>query len=186
MPRVAPSRRIEGRGTERSARRIAFSLRHEVELPHDLAGLGVERIHAPLHALEIAAGIADENQAVPCDRSGRGALALLRIPDRGCPDALARLEIVGEDTGVLGAAEKHAVQIRRAAIDLLGRGGNVILMRAPVLAARRSIDGEDIKRGHEDQRAVHLQQPGIEAGILPGIVSAENLELVSVCSVDLT
>ncbi|HVI63797.1 MAG TPA: tripartite tricarboxylate transporter substrate-binding protein, partial [Bradyrhizobium sp.] len=72
--------------------------------------------------------------------SRRGALALLRVRDRGFPDALARLEIVGEDPAVLGAAEKHAVQIRRAAIDALGRGRSVILMRAPVLAACRRID----------------------------------------------
>src|SRR6185437_7230610 len=133
-----------------------------------------------------ASCIANENQTVPGDRSCRGALALLRVPDCGFPDAFACLDIVGEDTGVLGAAEKHAVQIRRTAIDLLGRCRNVILMRAPVLAACRSIDGEDVERGHEDQRAVHLQQPGIEAGILPGIISAENFELLSVCSVDLT
>src|SRR5262249_58735929 len=112
--------------------------------PHDLAGLGVQGVHAPLHALDVASGIADENQAIPGNRSRRGALALLRIPDCGFPDALAGLEIVGEDTGVLGAAEKHAVQIRRAAIDLLRRGRSVILMRTPVLAARRSIDGEDV------------------------------------------
>src|SRR5262249_178987 len=82
--------------------------------------------------------------------------------------------------------EKHPVQIRRAAIDLLGRGRNVILMRAPVLAACRRIDREDIERGHEDQRAVHLQQPGIEAAIFPALVSAENLNLPSGCSVYLT
>ena len=86
----------------------------------------------------------------------------------------------------MGAAEKHSIQICRTAIDLLGRGGNVILMGAPVFAARRSIDGEDVKRSHEDQRAAHLQQPGIEAGILPGIISAENFELPGVCPVDLT
>src|SRR5262249_37399347 len=122
----------------------------------------------------------------PGDRSGRGALALLGVPDRGFPDAFAGLEIVSEDTGILGAAEKHAVQIRHAAIDLLGGGRNVILMRTPILAAGRRIDREDVERGREDQRAVYLQKPGIETGILLRIIGAENFELVSVCSVDLT
>src|SRR5262249_60240179 len=98
-----------GRGRGRPGRRIALSLRHAVELPHDLAGLGLERIHAPLHSLEIPSCVADENQAIPGDRSRWGALALLRVADRGFPDAFARLEIVGEDTGVLGATKKHAV-----------------------------------------------------------------------------
>src|SRR5262249_61287748 len=117
--------------------------RHEVELPHDLAGLGVKRIHAPLHSFDVASRVADENQTVPGDRSRRGALALLRVPDHGFPDAFAGLEIIGEDTGVLGTAEQHAVQIRRTAIDLLGRGGDVILMGAPDLAAFRYIHWGD-------------------------------------------
>src|SRR5262249_4026622 len=136
-------------------------------------------------ALDVAPGIADENQAIPGDWSGRGALALAWVRDRRGPDALSGLEIVGENPAVLGAAEQHAIQIRRAAIDALRRGRLVILMRAPILATRRRIDRERVVLGDKNQRAVHLQQARRKAGVLPGIIRAENLEPVGVCSVDL-
>src|SRR5271170_6263911 len=56
---VFPSRLVQRRGALRPANSIALGLGHEEELPHNLAGLGVERIHAPFAALEVAAGIAD-------------------------------------------------------------------------------------------------------------------------------
>src|SRR5580692_11288995 len=64
---VLPGPRVERRGALRSANRIAFDLGHEEEFPNDLAGLGVERVHAPLTALEVAAGVANEDEALPGD-----------------------------------------------------------------------------------------------------------------------
>ena len=58
------------------AGRIALGLGNEEELPHDFAGFGVERVHAPLAALGVAPRVADENQTVPGDRSGGDEFAL--------------------------------------------------------------------------------------------------------------
>jgi hypothetical protein len=58
---ILPGRRVERRGALRPANRVAFDLRHEIEFPNDFAGLGVERVHAPLAALEVAACVADED-----------------------------------------------------------------------------------------------------------------------------
>src|SRR5262249_7020468 len=73
---ILPGRGIERRGALRPANSIALSLGHEEELPRNLAGLGVQRVHAALAALEVAAGVTDENQAVPCDRRGGHTFAL--------------------------------------------------------------------------------------------------------------
>ena len=95
---------------------IALGLGHEEEFPHDLARLGVERVHAPLPALEVAAGIADEDEPLPGDRRRRHGFALLHIRDRRFPQPLAGLEIVGQHAPVLGPTKQHAIEVRRASI----------------------------------------------------------------------
>src|ERR1700722_14623885 len=68
---VFPRRIVERRGTLRPANSIAFDLGYEEELPHNLAGLGVERVHVPFAALEVSAGVADEDEALPGARRRR-------------------------------------------------------------------------------------------------------------------
>ena len=89
------------------------------------------------------------------------------IADRRLPDPFARLEIVGEHAAVLRSAEKHAIQIGGAAIDPLRSGGLIVFVRPPVLLARGRIDGDEVVFGHEDEGAVHLEQPGGEAVYCP-------------------
>src|SRR5262249_37711172 len=90
---VLPRRIVERRGALWAADRIAFGFGHQVEFPDDLAGLGVERVHAALSALFITPRIADEDETLPGDRRRGHGLALLWIGDRGLPEPLAGLEV---------------------------------------------------------------------------------------------
>src|ERR1700734_814340 len=92
--RVVPGRCIERRGALRSAGQIALGLRHEEEFPDYLAGLGVESEHVPFSAFGVAAGVADEDEAVPGDRRGLDELAPARVGEHRLPDALAGLEVI--------------------------------------------------------------------------------------------
>ena len=83
----------------------------QVEFPDDPAGVGVEGVHAPLHAFVVAAGDAQKNQAVPGDWGGGerfsdlfGSAMLVALK------LLAGLEIVGQDPAIVVASEKAAVQ----------------------------------------------------------------------------
>jgi hypothetical protein len=49
---ILPGRGVERRGALRPANSIAPGLGREEELPHNLAGLGVERVHVPFGAFE--------------------------------------------------------------------------------------------------------------------------------------
>jgi hypothetical protein len=59
-------------------------------------------------------------------------------------------------------------------------------VRAPILVAVGGVDREDIVFGGPDQRAVHLDQAGLEAGELLGVVSAQYLQPAGIPDVDLT
>ena len=63
--RILPRRCVERRRAQRSADGVALDFGNQKELPDDLAGLRVEREHVALAALEVAARIADEDEAVP-------------------------------------------------------------------------------------------------------------------------
>ena len=96
---------------------------NQKELPDDLAGLRVERVHAPLAALEVSARIADEDEAVPGNRGRRHRLAAFRVRDGRFPDSLAGLEVIGQHPPVLGAAKQHAVQVGGARLAGRRLGG---------------------------------------------------------------
>src|SRR5215813_8154290 len=164
---------------------IAWLLRNEIELPNDPPSLGVKRIHAPLHALEIATGIADENQSVPGNRCRRYALTLLRVSDRGLPQAITGLEVVREHAAILCPAEDPAVEIGDAAVDGLRRCRRVALTLAPILAAIGRVDREGVELCREQQCAVYGKDPRVEAGINTGIIGAEHPEPTRVLPVDL-
>ena len=142
-----------GRSALRPANRIALGLGHEEEFPDDLAGLGVERVHAPLHALEVAAGDADEDKAVPGDRRGRHDFALLGVGDRGLPEPLAGLEIVGQHRPSSVPRKKHAIQVGRAPVGRQNVGWRVHV-RAPIHGAIGRVEREDIEFGGADQGAL--------------------------------
>jgi hypothetical protein len=55
----------------------------------------------PFSAFGVAAGVADEDESVPGDRRARDELAPVRVDDRRLPDALAGLEVIGQDPPVL-------------------------------------------------------------------------------------
>src|SRR5262249_28665953 len=76
---VFPGRDVERGSALRPANRIAFDLGHEIEFPNDPAGLGLERVNAPFSALEVAARVADEDEAVPGDRRRWHTLALCPV-----------------------------------------------------------------------------------------------------------
>ena len=80
---------------------------------------------------------------------------------------------------------RRAVHVGRAAIDALRRGGLVIFVRAPVQVAVRRIERENIVFRRTDERAVDLDQTGRKAGILAGVVGAENLQPADILRVDL-
>src|SRR5580704_2000485 len=166
---VLPGRRVERRGALGPANRVAFDLGHEIEFPNDLARLGVERVHAPLAALEVAAGIADEDEALPGDRRRGHTFALCRIRYLRLPETLAGLEVICEHPTVVGPAEQHAVEVGRAPIGWQNVG-RIFLVRAPVLGAGRGIDRENIEFGRADERALHHEQATLEARYSPGVV----------------
>ena len=123
-------------------------------MPRNLAGLGVERIHTPLAAFEVAAGVADEDEAVPCDRRRRHTFALRRIRYRRLPEPLAGLEVIGQHPTVVGPAEQRDVEVGGAPI---GRQnvGRIFLVGAPVLDAGRGVDRENIEFDRTDERPLH-------------------------------
>jgi hypothetical protein len=121
--RVFPSRHVEGRRAQRSADHVALGFGNQKELPDDLAGLRVEREHVPFPTLEVAARIADEDEAVPGNRCRRHRLAMFRVRDRRFPNSLAGLEVISQHPPVLGAAEQHAVQIGGASVGGQKGGG---------------------------------------------------------------
>jgi hypothetical protein len=138
-------------------------------LPHDFAGLGVERVHVPFGALEVSAGVADEDEALPGDRCRGHVFALFHVCDRRLPEPLARLEVIGQHAPVVCPTEQSPVEVGRAPI---GRQnvGRIFLVRAPVLAAGRGVDRENIEFGRTDERALHHDQAGLEARYSPGVV----------------
>src|SRR5580658_5618560 len=140
---VLPGRTVKRARALGPADRIVFGPGHEIELPDDFARLAVERIHAPLHALLVAAGIADEYETLPGDRRRRHHLVLLRIADRRLPESLTGLKLVGEYAAVLRAAIEPAVHVGRAAVRRQKVAG-ILFMHAPILGAGRRIERKDI------------------------------------------
>src|SRR5439155_8949288 len=82
---VVPGRPVERRLAQRAADHVAFNLGGEEELPYDLAGLSFECVYLALAALEVSAGIADVDEAIPSDRRRRHRLAALRVGDGRLP-----------------------------------------------------------------------------------------------------
>ena len=120
---VFPRRRVERALAEGSANHVAFDLGHHEELPEDLAGLGVERVHLSLAALEVATRVANVDDAVVRDGRRRHRLAMFRVRDGRFPNSLAGLEVIGEHPAVRGAAKQHAVQVGGAAVGGQKAGG---------------------------------------------------------------
>ena len=145
----------------RPADRVAIGFGHQIEFPDDVAGLGVERVHAPLSALFVAPGIADEDETVPGDRRSGHGLALLWIGDRGLPAPPAGLEIIGQHSSVLGTAKQHAVQVGGTPVQRQNVRREV-LVRAPILTAGRRVDRENIVFGRADERTLDHDQTGLE------------------------
>ena len=122
-------------------------------------------------ALEVAARIADEDQAVPGDRGRRHRLAMFRVRDSRFPHPLASLEVIGQHSPVLGAAKQHAVQVGGASVGRQ-KGRRIVLVRAPIFGASRRVEGENIELGCADQRVVHHDQAGLEGGELVDVIGA--------------
>src|SRR5437868_3327491 len=80
---------------ERSADGVARFLGNQEKLPDDLAGLRVQREHMALPTFEVAARVADVNEAVEGDRRRWNGLAAFRVGDRRLPDSFASLEVIG-------------------------------------------------------------------------------------------
>ena len=163
---------------------VALGFGNQKELPDDLAGLRVERVHVPLAALEVAARIADEDEAVPGDRRRRHQLATFRVRDRRFPHSLAGLEVIGQHPPVLGAAKQHAIQVGGAAVGRQ-KAGRVVLARAPILGAGRRVEGENIEFGRADQSVLHHDQAGLEGSELTDVVGAQDLQLAGILRIDL-
>ena len=60
--------------------------RARVEFPDDITGLGIQSVHPALHALVVAASLADPDHAVPGDRSGGNSLSQGGIGDFRLPE----------------------------------------------------------------------------------------------------
>ena len=142
--RIFPIRCVERRRAQRSADGVAVDLGNQKELPDDLAGLRVQREHVALPAFEVAARVADIDEAVGGDRRRRNRLAMFRVRDRRCPDSLAGLEVIGQHPPVLGAAKQHAVQVGGASVGRQ-KGGGIVLVGTPVHGASRRIERENIE-----------------------------------------
>ena len=112
-------------------------------------------------------------------------LADFRVRDCRFPNSLAGFEVVSQHPPILGAAKQQAVHVGGAAIDRQKAGGFVVLMRAPILVAIGGVERENIMFGGADQGAVHHDRAGLEAGVLPGVVSAQNFQLADILRIDL-
>src|SRR4029077_20461729 len=94
------------------------ALRHHVELPHDVPVLRIERVHAALDTLVVAAGVADEDETLPPDRCRRHRLTLGGICNAGRPQALSGSGVVRQHAPVGGAAIPATVEPGEATVDL--------------------------------------------------------------------
>jgi hypothetical protein len=110
-----------------------------------------------LAAFGVAAGVADENKAVPGDRRGRDELAPACVGDRRRPNALAGLEVIGEHSSIQGAAVEHAIQVGCPTHRRQDRGRH-IFTGTPILGAACRIEGENVGHGRADQSAVDHDQ----------------------------
>src|SRR5258706_11294042 len=110
-------------------------VRDHVGFPRDLSGLGVERIHPTAALVAIAAGIADEDEAIPRDRRRRYGFALLPVGDSLLPKLFSPRCVIGEDAAILRPAEQAPIQVSRAAVHR--ERPLDVLMYAPFLLAGR-------------------------------------------------
>ena len=172
--RRAPGRAGERRWYLRSTLNVSVRFWDEGEFPDHLPRLGIERIHTSFYAFYIAAGIADEDNPVPDDRRGWYALASFWVGDTSVPYFFAGLEIIGKDAAVLRSPKQHIVIKRGTAAHALWRGRRVSFVDAPILLAGIGIDRKDIVFGREHERPFDLQQTGIETGILPRVIGAQD------------
>jgi hypothetical protein len=97
--------------------------------------------------------------------------------------AIAGLRLVGEDATVAAAAEYAAVEPGDAAIDL-EHAGFERFVRTPDFLAGVRIDREGVLLGGTEQQTVDLDEAGLEAGLLAGVVFAQHLQLADVLGVD--
>src|SRR5262249_1799412 len=109
-------------------------------------------------AVEVAAGIADEDNAVPGDGSRRHRLAMFRVRDGCFPHVLAGVEIVSKDPSVLGAAKQHAVRVGDAAVHWNNAGG-IVLDRSPVFGACRRVQRERLGTGRPVRALLTMIRP---------------------------
>ena len=172
--RILPIGCIERRRTQRSADGVALDLGNQKELPDDLAGLCVKREHMALPAFEVAARVADEDEALGGDRRRRNRLAKFRVRDRRCPNSLAGFEVISQHPPVLRAAKQHAIQVGRASVGRQKSGG-IVLVGTPVHGASRRIERENIEFGRAYQSVFHHDQAGLEGRVFIDVVCAQDL-----------
>ena len=138
----------------------------------------------PFAAFEVSTRIADVDQAVPGNRSGWRRLAMFRVPYRRLPELFACLEIKGQHSCVLGAAEQHAVHVGGASVGGQ-QAAKAVEVRAPFFGASSGVKGENVELGGPDQGPLDHDQRGLEGGELMGVVRAQNLQLPDVLGGDL-
>jgi hypothetical protein len=138
----------------------------------------------PLPALEVSRRIADEDEAVRGNRSGRHRLALFRVRDCGFQHPLAGVEVVGQHPPVLGAAKQHAVHVVGASVGGQKTWG-VVLVRTPILGTSRRVERENIELGRADHGVIHRDQTGLKGRDLIDVISTQNLQFANILRIDL-
>src|SRR5262249_24418170 len=146
----------------------------QIGFPGDLSGLGVERVHAPAAFVTVAAGIADEDQALPSDGRGGEGFTPLWIGDALFPQFFPPCPRASDAASVLKPAEQRAVEIGGASVH--GERAFDVLVDAPFLLAGAGVDGEGFHLGGAVKVTADDDGAGLEAGVEVEVVDAELLE----------
>ena len=158
--------------------------RHRVGFPHDLAGSGVERVDASLHAVDVASRRADEHEPVPRNRRRRDTLALVPARQPRRPQLLSGCRVVRQHVALARASEEAPVEIGRAAVD--GQSDRwTLFAHPPFLSAGLGIHRQDLFVGRRIQHAADDDRAGLEARVDVEVVDAQLLQLRDVGSIDL-
>ena len=90
--------------------------RHDVELPHDVPVVGVERVHVADDAGDVTAGVADVDESVRGDRRHGKRDARTSDVERAIPNRLAGPGVDRQHVHVGRPAKELAVHVSESAI----------------------------------------------------------------------
>ncbi len=180
-PSARRRRRARGRGPRSAG---CARVGDDIEAPHLTAGCRVESVDVSAHTDVVAAGVADEYEAVPCDRCNRCTLALAHTKT-DIPQHAARggIECIRVNPAV--HAEETAVHVSHAVVVLQEAHGLVRAHGVPDFAAGRGVDRVRARVGRHVQHAADDHRSALHRHVLAGVERTRALEVGGVGRRDL-